>query len=505
MAVQIDYTSKDYEGLRTSLLDHAAVVFPDWTGRNEADFGVMLAEMFAYMGDVLSYYGDRIAGEAYLATATQRRSVLLLAQLLGYTPSNAIAATGTVTFTSSADVVGTTLIPAGTKVMSDFIQKYDSPIFFETVLDVTVPAAGGSIVATVEQGEQQGTRTITINIGTPYEETVLVEELGVSDGSLDQLVAIPNKPVVQGSVRFFTSTVDALGTSTYSEWQEYTNLIDATSQEQAYSLNTDQGGVTYIQLGDGTNGAVVPTGANMFVAYRVGGGVKGNLGANQIIEIVDSFIGITITASSATTGGADAETTEQIRTNAPKAYRTQNRAVTIADYADLALGVAAVYKAAAVGNSYTSITVFIVGPNGSTASQGLKDAVKTYLDSRKMAGTTVTVSNASVIPINIGSVSGPTAPTILGVLPNYRRADVTAEVTNALKDYLSLANVSFGQRISLSDIYRVIASVPGVAYAQIALLARSDAAQSGTSDIQLREWEVPSAGNIVINATGGIG
>lgn len=505
MSVQIDYTSKDYEAFKASMLDHATNIFPEWTGRSESDFGVMLTEMFAYMGDILSYYGDRIAGEAYLSTATQRRSVLLLSQLLGYTPANAIAATGTVTFSSTADTVGTTLVPAGTKVMSDFITKYDSPIFFETLSDAVVPGAGGSSTVAVEQGEKQGTRNITINVGTPYEEIVLVQELGVADGSLDQRIALPSSPVIQGSIRFFTAILDAQGTATYLEWQEYTNLIDASSQELAFSIDTDENGVTNIQLGDGVNGQVAPNGASTFAAYRVGGGVKGNLGANQITELVDSFPNITIISSGAITGGADAESTEQIRINAPKAYRTQNRAVTLTDYEDLALGVAAVYKASAVANAYTSVTVFIVGPNGSTASQGLRDAVKAYLDSRKLAGTTVTVSNATVIPINIGSASGPTAPVILGVLDNYRRADVTAAVTNALKNYLTLANVDFAQRISLSDIYRIIAGVAGVAYAQIPLLARSDAVQSGTSDIQLRNWEVPSAGNIVISSTGGIG
>ena len=45
---------------------------------------MMLLELFAYTGDNLSYMQDRVANEAYLATASQRRSVSGHLQLIGY-------------------------------------------------------------------------------------------------------------------------------------------------------------------------------------------------------------------------------------------------------------------------------------------------------------------------------------------------------------------------------------------------------------------------------------
>ena len=64
----IDYLTKDYEGFRQAMLDQIPLRLPQWTDRSESDFGVVLIELFAYVADILSYYQDRVANEAYLAT-----------------------------------------------------------------------------------------------------------------------------------------------------------------------------------------------------------------------------------------------------------------------------------------------------------------------------------------------------------------------------------------------------------------------------------------------------
>src|SRR5271166_5785350 len=84
LPVAIDYFAKDYASFRQALLDFVAVRVPDWTERSEADLGMMLLELFAYTADNLSYLQDRVANEAFLTTATQRRSVAGHLQLIGY-------------------------------------------------------------------------------------------------------------------------------------------------------------------------------------------------------------------------------------------------------------------------------------------------------------------------------------------------------------------------------------------------------------------------------------
>src|SRR5205807_4046908 len=89
---RIDYVTKDYEGFKQGMLNQIPLLLPDWTDRGEADFGVVLIELVAYVADILSYYQDRVANEAFLATATQRRSVTDLLRLIGYQIDPGLAA-----------------------------------------------------------------------------------------------------------------------------------------------------------------------------------------------------------------------------------------------------------------------------------------------------------------------------------------------------------------------------------------------------------------------------
>src|SRR6266567_4054877 len=89
---QIDYLAKDFLSFRQALLDFSALRYPEWQERSEADFGVMFLEALCALADDLSYTQDRIAAEAYLDTATQRRSLVRLARLVDYESQPATAA-----------------------------------------------------------------------------------------------------------------------------------------------------------------------------------------------------------------------------------------------------------------------------------------------------------------------------------------------------------------------------------------------------------------------------
>ncbi|MCE9672841.1 putative baseplate assembly protein [Myxococcus stipitatus] len=100
----IDYVTKDYEGFRQAMLNQIPLRLPQWTDRGESDFGVVLIELFAYVADILSYYQDRVANEAYLDTATQRRSVTELLRLIDYQIDPGLAASAYLHFDVTADV-----------------------------------------------------------------------------------------------------------------------------------------------------------------------------------------------------------------------------------------------------------------------------------------------------------------------------------------------------------------------------------------------------------------
>jgi hypothetical protein len=90
--VVIDYLSKDFSSFRQALLDFIPTRFPGWTERNVADLGMMLLDLFAYAADHLSDLQDRVANEAFLSTAKQRRSVAGHLALVGYALDSAAAA-----------------------------------------------------------------------------------------------------------------------------------------------------------------------------------------------------------------------------------------------------------------------------------------------------------------------------------------------------------------------------------------------------------------------------
>jgi hypothetical protein len=114
--VTIDYTSRDFYSLRSDLITRIKTVLPGWTGDNGADFGVVMVEAFAYMGDVVSYYIDRVANEGFLATATQRQSILNLSRNYGYVPTGFRAATATVQFINEAE--SAVVLPSGTQLIA---------------------------------------------------------------------------------------------------------------------------------------------------------------------------------------------------------------------------------------------------------------------------------------------------------------------------------------------------------------------------------------------------
>ena len=106
----VDYQARDFWSIRTALLDFASQRYPRWADRLEADAAVMLVEAMSALGDELSYYQDRLAREAYLETATQRRSIRRHARLVDYRIHDGLGATTWIDVTAKA--AGT--IAAGT-------------------------------------------------------------------------------------------------------------------------------------------------------------------------------------------------------------------------------------------------------------------------------------------------------------------------------------------------------------------------------------------------------
>ena len=458
---QTDYTSRDYESIRQDMIDLIPEYAPEWTNRDPADFGMTLLEDFAMSHDILNYYIDKAANEGFISTASQRDSVLQIARLLSYRPTETSAATVTLTFKNST--ASPITVPALTQVSTTTVVSGNTTrIIFETDEEVTVSAKVGIVDGSITVSATQG-------------ETISNEVIGTSTGQVNQVYQLSQTPVINGS------TSVTVGGVTYTE---VPYLIDYQGYDPVYTTLTNASGTTYIVFGDGVSGRVPPNNAQIVATYRVGGGTSGNVAANTLKYIETNAVpGLTVlnqyvsvTDSGAASGGADAESTDSIRVNAPLSTRALNRAVSLSDYSSLALQVSGVAKAVSVADVYTSVTVFFApygdkgvevdGVTPSAVFNSLKTSVSSYLVDKIPANTTVTFQPPSYVDVNITAA--------ITCLPQYKQSTIQTEAESLLNELLDFDNVVFADRISLQDVITTISSVPGVAYVQVSKLIRDD-------------------------------
>jgi hypothetical protein len=466
---QVDYTSKDYVAIRDDMLGQIPDLFPNWTNRDPADFGIVLIELFAYMGDILNYYIDRSANEAFMTTASQRDSVLYLARLLGYNPTTVVASKVTLTFYNANDV--TKEVPAGTQIATSASTTGGTQIIFETDSAITIPAKVGTV---------NGTITVTATQGQTVSETLDPK----STGEINQVRELTYSPLIQNSIDILAGA---------SPFTEVSYLIDYNNYDPVFVVQTNADGVSFVVFGDGISGRIPAPDAILTATYRIGGGTIGNVGAGLIKSIIkssvplSSFSGVTVTNLTAATGGAEEESTDSIRVNAPNSIRALNRAVSLADYSALCVE-AGVAKANAVADVYTSVTVYVApsaGELGVTSISGTTPSsqftgttvplLTSYLVGKVPANTTVTFQPPTYVPVSIVAT--------ITTLPQYKNSLVSTAVNSVVSELLAFDNVFFQDRLTLNDLMSTITSVEGVAYVQVEKLVRAQAGYDFTYTI----------------------
>jgi hypothetical protein len=149
------------------LVGLAKGIMPDWQTVGEAgDFGTLLLELYAYMGDVTNYYIDRLSSEAFLGTAVRRQSVMYIADMFGYTPLGQRAAAVPLSFSWQWD---TNSLPGGT------IPVYTYDVTAASVANgiVTMTISSGTYAVRMVAGQ-----TVTISgVGTPYDGQFIVQTI----------------------------------------------------------------------------------------------------------------------------------------------------------------------------------------------------------------------------------------------------------------------------------------------------------------------------------------
>ena len=478
--VAINYTSRDYYALRDELIARIQLRIPEWTAADPADFGVALVEAFAYMGDVISYYIDRNANENFIATATQRNTILNIAQSYGYIPAGYRQAVVTVSFSNTSSNVIT--IPTGTVVSGDvIIGDTVQPVYFTTIAPVVCdPAINSGTTST----QVYGGRTITLV--DPDNSNTYGELIGTSTGSPNMSFSLLQSPVVDDTIQLYIEEE-----ATYSKWKQVQHLIDYGPFDQVFTANLNSDNTITVVFGDGISGQIPVNGAQIRALYTVGGGSIENISTNIIntIYYVPGYSNndlialqsvVTVTNTSVGIGGSDPEDTAQIRYGAPLALRANNRAVTLEDFKSLALQVGGVGKAQGLASTWTSVTLYIapsrtaqdsdLAPgldslgNPTTEYTTLASKVATFLQDKTLIGTTVTIQPPTYVDCVI-------AVQYLK-FPQYTTAEVEADIKKAIVYNFGYVENDFKQIIYPQDIEYVLQRVPGVQTAKLTVLHR---------------------------------
>lgn len=498
-----DYTNRDYASLVASMLDLAALKLPEWTDRSENDLGRLLVELFAYTGDVLLYYQDRIANEAFLATAIERRSVIDLLALIGYTLATPAPAAAELTVIAPNDEPTPVRVEVGARFATQATPGKPAVEFIylpvtDTALEI--PRDGTEDPATVSA-------TVTVLNASQVSQDVL----GVSTGDANQSFRLTQRPVLlprdPDSQDYLQVEVDPGGG--FEQWRRRGTLLYSLSRDPHFTVEITDTDEAILLFGDGRYGQIPPLGSTIRATYLIGGGASGNVGADTI-TVVKGGVSATVevTNPQAASGGADRESIDNARRQAPRVFRSLQRAVTTEDYIALAENVPGVARAIAVARSWNYVDLYIVAAGNLDLTDDLRARLLQYFDERRMVTTLISVRSPIFVTIDITAVE-------LGVAPTFYRDDVEQRVEEAIAALFEIDALDFAQPFYLSKVYEAIENVSGVAFARgVTFQGRRsdplgelvDPTAAATGLIQLRPREFPRRGTLtVITITGGLG
>ena len=280
-----------------------------WTDFSDSDIGTVFLKLMSYLADMNNFQTDKVTSELYLDTVLERSSAISLAKLVGYEPRHYLSATTEVKIgvMEGVDVPASFIIPAYT-VFTDS----SSEVTFTTLQDEVM--SGGSTVVTA------------------YEGVPVIKTYSIEDISTTGKIVLDNYNIALNTIKL------------YIDGKEYRKVDDVRfiSGELGFSVHMSEEAFLYIQL-PAYWPDVINRGSSIVVRYLLSTGEEGRIGKNVLtrIEQMDSpYRGyITVISNTATLGGYNPETVDEMRDSIPKWARTMNTIVTINDFEEVATAI----------------------------------------------------------------------------------------------------------------------------------------------------------------------
>jgi len=467
----IDYMARDFDSILQEMRALIPYKLPEWTDHaSEADFGNVLLELFAHMGDILSYYQDRVANESFLGTARTRRSVIEHLRLIGYSLATAAPASAVLTISVPSAATGTATISAG-DAFATRSEKDKPSVRFEYTGEQPQVVDLGALPVDASTGRKL--------FKVPVEEGRLIvdEVVGISDRTPNQHFQLPHSPLIlrskgaAGQVNRDITLTTHLGAAV-TAWRLQETLAFSREGQHVYVIEIDEDDRATIIFGNGALGAIPDSSAEVRATYRIGGGAAGNVAAGSIETIVGApqlaLLGARVTNTDSATGGSDRETIDHAVLHAPSVFRSMDRAVSAGDYEALARDFPGVGKVQSRASNWNTVTLYVAPAGGGLVSDILRANLLAYFEDKRPLSTRIEIAQVDYVVILVTAE--------IGVLPYYSRSAVELEVRSAAGALLAFENVDFAMPIFLSRFYEVIESIEGVEFANVSEFRRADRA-----------------------------
>lgn len=278
-----------------------------------------------------------------------------------------------------------------------------------------------------------------------------------------------------------------------AEWLPQRDLLASDAGATEFVVEVEADGTAYVRFGDDRFGSRPPTGTIFTADYRVGGGVAGNVGAGALAHVVSVNAGVVaVTNPLPASGGRAPESIEQVRQNAPFAFRTQQRAVTAKDYAEVAERHAGVQRAAATmrwTGSWRTVFLTVDRLGGADVDADFEREMRAHLERYRMAGHDVEIDAPRYVSLEIEMT--------VCIKPGYLRSDVRRALLESFSRHTRADgrrgvfhpdNFTFGQTVFLSPLYAAAQAVEGVDSVEITKFARRG--ESGLSALAAGRLEL---------------
>ena len=250
-------------------------------------------------------------------------------------------------------------------------------------------------------------------------------------------------------------------------WVARRDLLNSGDSAEEFVAEIDNDGAAVIRFGDDRHGRRPEPGTSFTATYRVGNGRAGNIGADSLAHIARDIPEITLVRNPLpAAGGQEPESLEDVRQRAPVAYRVQERAVTPADYGEVAERHPDVQRAAATfrwTGSWHTVFLTVDRSAGAALSKAFETEIRNHVERYRMAGHDLEVDEPQFVALEIAMH--------VCVATDHFRSDVERELLDVFSNrdlpdgrrgLFHPDNFTFGQPVYLSAIYAAAHQVAGV-------------------------------------------